>query len=83
MSYKFICKSNIYKFYFIFFFFSFIGIFQLELYVIIPFKYPANIYLLKLNNRHARKRCGMYSALVVKTPEKSFHESFYLYGNGF
>ena len=56
-SYEFICKSNIYIFIF-FFFFSFIEIFQLELYVG-SFKYPANIYLFKLNNRHARARCGM------------------------
>ena len=66
MSYEFICKSNIYIFRF---FFSFIKIVLLELYVG-PFKYPANIYLFKLNNRHARPRCGMYSVLVIKTTER-------------
>ena len=42
---------------------------QLEFYVG-SFKYPANIYLLKPNNRHARTSCGMYSALVIKTTER-------------
>ena len=62
--------------------FGLIEIFQLEFYVG-SFKYPANIYLLKLNNRHARTRCVMYSALVIKTPESSFHKSFYFYDTGF
>ena len=43
--------------------FSLIEIFQLEFYVG-SFKYPANIYLLKLNNRHAGTRCVMYVKLV-------------------
>ena len=76
--YEFICKSNIYIFHILF---SFIKIVQLELFVG-SFKYTANIYLLKLNNRHARTRFGMYSALVIKTLESSFHECFYLYDTG-
>ena len=51
MTYEFICKPNIYIFHF--FFFSFLEIVQSELYVGL-FKYPANIHLVKLNNRHAR-----------------------------
>ena len=58
-------------------FFAFIEIVQLELYVA-SFKYPANIYLFKLNNRNARTRCGMYKALVIKTREIR-QESFCLY----
>ena len=54
---------------------------QLELYVA-SLKYPAKIYLFKLNNRHARIRCGMYSALVIKTTERR-QESFCLYDTGF
>ena len=50
-------------------FFAFIEIVQLELYVA-SLKYPANIYPLKTNNRHARTRCGMNSALVIKTKER-------------
>ena len=42
---------------------------QLELYVG-SFKYPANICLFKLNNRHVRTSCGMYSVLVIKTTEQ-------------
>ena len=49
-------------------FFAFIEIVQLELYVA-SFKYPANIYPFKPNNRHARTRCGMNSALVIKTTD--------------
>ena len=63
---EFICKSNIYIFHF---FNSFLEIVHLELYFG-SFKYPANIYLFKLNNRHARTRCGMYSALVTKTSSR-------------
>ena len=62
-------------------FFRFIKVVQLELYIG-SFKY-LDIYLLKLNKRHARKRCGMYSALIIKIPESSFHEGFYLYDTGF
>ena len=54
---------------------------QLELYVA-SLKYPAKIYLFKLNNRHARIRCGMYSGLVRKTTERR-QESFYLHNTGF
>ena len=37
----------------------------------IPFKYyPANIYLLKVNNRNARKRYEMCSKLTIKTPAR-------------
>ena len=54
--------------YFIYFF-GFIEIVQLELYVA-SFKYPANFYSFKPDNRHARTRCGMYSALAIKTTER-------------
>ena len=50
-------------------FFAFIEIVQLELYVA-SLKYPANICPFKPNNRHARTRCGMNSALVIKTKER-------------
>ena len=66
--------------YFIFCF-SFTEIIQLELYIA-SLKYPAKIYLFKLNNRHSRIRCEMYSALVIKTTERR-QESFYLYDTGF
>ena len=55
--------------------FSFAEIVQLEIYVG-SFKYPANIYLLKLN-RHARTSCGMYSAFSNKTPESWFFRYFF------
>ena len=32
---------------------------------------PANIYLFKVNNRKARKRCEIYSKLIIKTTERS------------
>ena len=64
--YEFICKSSFYIFHI---FFDLIEIAQLELYAG-SFKYPANIYLFKPNNRHARTRCGMYSELVTITPER-------------
>ena len=54
---------------------------QLELYVA-SLKYPSKIYLFKLNNRYARIRRGMYSALVITTTEQC-QESFYLYNTGF
>ena len=31
---------------------------------------PANIYLLKINNRNTGKRCEICSKLVIKTPER-------------
>ena len=31
--------------------------------------YPVNIYLFKFNNRNTRKRCGICSELIIKTPE--------------
>ena len=31
---------------------------------------PANIYLLKVNNRNTRKRCETCSKLTIKTPER-------------
>ena len=34
------------------------------------FKYPGNIYLFKLNNKHPRTRSKMYSTLVIKTIEQ-------------
>ena len=63
--YKFICKSNIY----IFFFLILIEVVESKLYVG-SFKYPVNIYLFKLNNSHDRTSCGMYSVLAIKTPER-------------
>ena len=32
--------------------------------------YPANIYLLKGNNRNTRKRCEGRSKLTIKRPER-------------
>ena len=32
--------------------------------------YPANIYLLKVNNRNTRERFEMCSKLTMKTPEQ-------------
>ena len=34
------------------------------------FALPANIYLLKVNNRNTRKRCETCSKLTIKTPER-------------
>ena len=34
------------------------------------FVIPANIYLLKVNNKNAEKRCQIYSKLTIKTPEQ-------------
>ena len=31
---------------------------------------PANIYLVKVNNRNTRKRCEICSKLTIKTPER-------------
>ena len=31
---------------------------------------PANIFLLKVNDRNTRKRCVIYSKLTMKTPER-------------
>ena len=31
---------------------------------------PADIYLLKVNNRSTRTRCEIYSELTIKTPER-------------
>ena len=36
---------------------------------IIPHQVPANIYLLKFNNRNTRKRCEICSKFTIKTPE--------------
>ena len=33
-------------------------------------KFPAGIYLLKVNNRNTRTRCEIYSKLTRKTPER-------------
>ena len=32
--------------------------------------YPANIYLLKVNNRNTRERCEIRSKLTMKIPEQ-------------
>ena len=32
--------------------------------------FPANIYLLKVNNRNTRKRCEICSELTIKSPER-------------
>ena len=34
------------------------------------YKYRANIYLFKVNDRNPRKRCGICSKLTIKTPER-------------
>ena len=34
------------------------------------YKFPANIYLFKFNNRNTRKRCEICSKLTIKTPER-------------
>ena len=35
-----------------------------------------NIYLLKVNNRHTRKRCEIFLKLTIKTPERrQWHRS--------
>ena len=34
------------------------------------YKCPANIYLIKFNNRNTRKRCEMCSKLTIKAPER-------------
>ena len=31
---------------------------------------PTGIYLLKVNNRNTRVRCGICSELIIKTPER-------------
>ena len=37
---------------------------------------PANIYLLKINNRNTGKRCEICSKLVIKTPERRCSDVF-------
>ena len=32
--------------------------------------FPANLYLLKVNNRNTRERCEIPSKLTIKTPER-------------
>ena len=32
--------------------------------------FPAGIYLLKVNNRNIRKRCEIYSKLIIETPKQ-------------
>ena len=34
-------------------------------------KFPAGIYLLKVNNRNSRTRCEICSKLTIKIPERS------------
>ena len=36
---------------------------------------PANIYLVKINNKNARKRCEIYSKLSIKALEPRHHWS--------
>ena len=31
--------------------------------------FPANVYMIKVNNRNSRKRCKTCSKLTIKTPE--------------
>ena len=52
-----VCKLQI-KYLYISYFFNFIEMVQLEVYVEGSFKYPANIYLFKLNNKHASPNLG-------------------------
>ena len=37
---------------------------------IVEFHCPAGIYLLKVNNRNTRTRCGICSKLTINTPER-------------
>ena len=32
--------------------------------------FPAGVYLLKVNNRNTSTRCGIYSKLAIKIPER-------------
>ena len=41
--------------------------------------YPANIYLLKGNNRNTRKRCEICSSLTMKTLDTSLTSFWYFY----
>ena len=41
--------------------------------------YPANIYLLKVNNRNTRKRCEICSKLTMKTPERRHWHLFLVF----
>ena len=43
--------------------------------VLLLTKNPANIYLLKVNNRNNRKRCEICSELTIKTPERHWRRS--------
>ena len=45
----------------------------------IDFNIPANIYMLKVNNRDTRERCKVYSKLTIKTPEKHISHFFLVY----
>ena len=35
--------------------------------------YPANIYLIKVNNKNTRKRCEICSKFTIKTPERRLY----------
>ena len=54
--------------------FSFIEIVQLELHILDHLNTQQTFTYSKLNNRHAIARCGMYSALAIKTTGRRQHE---------
>ena len=38
-----------------------------------PNLYPANVYVVKVNNKNTRKKCEIYSKLTRKTPFWCFY----------
>ena len=44
--------------------------YRIKQHIIILIGDPANIYLFKVNNRSSRKRCEIFSKLIIKTPER-------------
>ena len=54
----------------LFFFFIFIFIISNQIIILeMSYHYPADIYLLKVNNRNSRTRCEICSKLAIKIPE--------------
>ena len=55
----------------LFFFFIFIFIISNQIIILeLSYHYPADIYLLKVNNRNSRTRCEICSKLTIKIPER-------------
>ena len=44
--------------------------YRIKQHIIILIGDPANIYLFQINNRSSRKRCEIFSKLIIKTPER-------------